>query len=79
MTSKVDVKTMKISELIGLLTAYKNKFGDIPVIHQADPEGNSYGTINPRSINYGETKIGKAVFIFPFEEDIEDKLFDSIF
>ena len=70
------LQTMKISELITLLKVYQKDLGDVPVFHQRDPEGNGFGTINPRSIAYdSETKVGNAVFIFPFDEYIEDELF----
>ena len=76
------LKTMKISELITLLKAYQRENGDVPVFHQRDPEGNGYGTLDPQNIFYADktdTKIGKALFIAPFEEGIEDELFDSLF
>lgn len=73
------IKTMKISELIKELNEWKCEFGDVPVFHQADPEGNSYGTIHKRSITYdNDTALGTAIFIMPFEEGIEDKLFTDI-
>ena len=73
------IKTMKISELIKELQEWKCEFGDVPVFHQADPEGNSYGTIDKRSFSYdSDTSIGTAIFIMPFEESIEDELFPVI-
>lgn len=77
---KDKLQTMTISELITLLKAYHRENGDIPVFHQRDPEGNGYGTIHPRSIYCDpSTKVGKAIMIHPFVEDIEDELFDSLF
>ena len=74
------LKTMKISELITLLKAYQRENGDVPVFHQKDSEGNGFGTINPDSIYCDpSTKVGKAVMIHPFDEGIEDDLYDSIF
>lgn len=78
----MSIETMKISELIAFLNAEKKRLGDVPVFHQSDPEGNGYGTINPRCIFYSDgtdTKIGKALFIAPFDEGIEDEIFESIF
>lgn len=69
------IKTMKVSELIELLGKYKKELGDIPVYHQTDPEGNGFGTIDKNSICYMETNNGKAVFISPYYEYIEDELF----
>lgn len=68
------MKTFKISELIKELEECKKELGDIPVIHQKDPEGNGFGTIQERSIGWDETKIGKTLFIMPFDEDIEEEL-----
>ena len=76
------LQTMKISELVAFLNAEKKRLGDVPVFHQRDPEGNGYGTLNPQNIFYADktdTKIGKALFIAPFDEGIEDDLYDSIF
>jgi hypothetical protein len=71
---------MKISELITLLKVYQKDLGDVPVFHQRDPEGNGFGTIHPRSLSYDDqTKVGTAVFIMPFDEYIEDELFESMF
>lgn len=76
---KKEIKTMKINELIQELQDWKKEFGDIPVIHQSDPEGNSFGTIDKRSFSYdSDTTIGTALFICPFEEDIEDELYPVI-
>lgn len=70
------IETMKISELIRELQQLKAELGDIPVIHQRDPEGNGYGTITSRSVGvYDESSIGKFVSIEPFNEYIEDELF----
>ena len=73
---KSEVKTMKISELIKLLEIFKKDFGDMPVIHQEDPEGNGFGTLNCRSFYYDQTKMGNTLFIMPFEEGVEDRLFE---
>ena len=74
------LQTMKISELVAFLNAEKKRLGDVPVFHQEDPEGNGFGTIHPRSIYCDpSTKVGKAVMIHPFDEHIEDDLYDSIF
>lgn len=73
-----ELETMKISELVTLLLAYKKELGDIPVYHQRDPEGNGFGTIHPRSLSWAsDTTVGKAVFIMPFNEYIEDYLFEG--
>lgn len=73
-----ELETMKISELVTLLLAYKKELGDIPVYHQRDPEGNGFGTIQPRSLSWAsDTAVGKAVFIMPFNEYIEDYLFEG--
>lgn len=74
--AKEELKTMKVSELIKVLQEYKKELGDIPVFHQTDPEGNGFGTINVDSISWTEgTNVGKAMFIFPYNENIEDELF----
>ena len=74
------LQTMKISELITLLKVYQKDLGDVPVFHQRDPEGNGFGTIHPRSLSYDDqTTVGKAVFIMPFDEYIEDERFESMF
>ena len=68
------MKTMKVSEIIEMLTKFKNTIGDVPVFHQSDPEGNSFGTIQERSFSWDDsTKVGKAIFLCPFEEGIEDE------
>lgn len=72
-----ELETVRISELISILMEYKKEFGDIPVYHQRDPEGNGFGTLNARSISWtDETTVGKAVFIYPWNEYIEDYLFE---
>lgn len=71
------IQTLRISELIKVLQGIKKEVGDVPVIHQRDPEGNGFGTINARSVCPGETDIGMAVFIEPYDEDIEEELFGS--
>lgn len=70
-----NLETMKISKLIDLLKKYQKELGDVPVFHQTDPECNGYGTIDHMSICYMDTNIGKAIFISPFHEYIEDELF----
>lgn len=73
-----NLKTLKISEVIKVLQDYKNDLGDIPVFHQSDPEGNSFGTLHPRSFSYDtDTKVGTAMFICPFAEYVE--VYDEIF
>lgn len=69
------IQTLRISELIKVLQEIKKEVGDVPVIHQRDPEGNGFGTIDACSICTGETEIGMAVFIEPYDEDIEDELY----
>ena len=71
-----ELETMRISDVVALLLAYKKEFGDIPVYHQRDPEGNGFGTIHPHSFSWDDhTAVGKAMFIMPFNEYIEDYLF----
>jgi len=71
------MKTLKISQLIKILEEYKKGFGDLPVIHSSDCEGNQYNTVDERSFGYMTTdKVGKVLLISPFEENIEDDLFD---
>ena len=73
-----ELQTMTVSDMIALLAAYKKEFGDIPVFHQKDPEGNGFGTITPRSFTWtSDTAVGTAVFIMPFNEGIEDYLFQG--
>lgn len=63
--------TLTISKLISVLNEYKRTLGDIQIFHQSDPEGNSFGTITERSIDWYDTQVGRALFIMPFEEGIE--------
>lgn len=66
------MKTLRILELIKILLEYHKELGNIPVFHQTDPEGNQFGTITAKSISYDtDTKVGTAVFIYPFEENVE--------
>lgn len=69
------IQTLRISELIKVLQAFKKEVGDVPVIHQRDPEGNGFGTIDECSICIGKTDIGTLLFIEPYQEDIEDELY----
>ena len=69
------IQTLRISELIKVLQAFKKEVGDIPVIHQRDPEGNGFGTIDINSISLDKTDIGTVLFIEPYQEDIEDELY----
>lgn len=73
------IQTLRISELIKELQALKKKVGDIPVIHQRDPEGNGFGTINACSLSAEDTDIGTVLFIFPYDEDIEDELYSCYY
>lgn len=73
------IQTLRISELIKVLQGIKKEIGDVPVIHQRDPEGNGFGTINARSICVSETEIGTTVFIEPYDEDIEEELYSSCY
>ena len=69
------INTMKLNDFIVLLLGYKQSLGNVPVIHQSDPEGNECGTIAPMSVGYLDTKIGPCLFICPCEEHIEEELF----
>ena len=69
------MKTLSLKQLIRLLKDCENKYGDMLVIHQTDPEGNGFGTIHPRSMYCSDTSKGKVLFIAPFEENIEEELF----
>lgn len=69
------IQTLRISELIKILQGIKKQVGDIPVIHQRDPEGNGFGTIDINSISLDKTDIGTVLFIEPYHEDIEDELY----
>lgn len=73
------IHSMKISEVIDVLEEYKNELGDIPVIHQGDPEGNYHGTLHPRSFAYCKTSIGNCLFICPFDEHIDKELWKGVF
>ena len=75
---KNNIQTMKISELIKDLMVAMNQLGDIPVIHSRDEEGNSYNTIKSDSINYMDTdKAGRVLVLYPFEEYIDEQLFNN--
>ncbi len=65
------IETLTISQVMKILLEYHKLFGDMPVFHVSDPEGNSYGTLHLRSFGYDNTKIGKALFISPFAENVE--------
>ena len=73
--SKTQLKTLKISELIKVLEQFKKELGDMPIILESDPEGNSMGTISKDSIAWDKTKLGNTLFLFPFDEDIAYELF----
>ena len=74
------VNTITLRGMIAKLYKIYEQYGDLPVYHQEDPEGNSFGTIDIQwSITLGETKQGNAIFISPYEENIDDKIFDSMF
>lgn len=60
------IQTISLIGLIEELEKLKNEYGNMPVIHQSDPEGNSFGTIQPASM-YVEDGM---LFIHPFEENI---------
>lgn len=72
---KDKIETVKISDLIKVLNIAKDQLGDIPVIHSTDEEGNSYNTIDIKSISYMDTKIGKTLVIYPYDENIDEELF----
>ena len=75
---KNKIETIKISEFIKDLMIAMNQLGDIPVIHSRDEEGNSYNTIKSDSISYMDTdKAGRVLVLYPFEEYIDDQLFNS--
>lgn len=70
------IQTLRISELIKELQALKQQLGDVPVIHQRDPEGNGFGTIDKSTVSYyDDTEIGVVAVIFPYDEDIEEEVF----
>lgn len=71
------IQTLRISELIKELQALKKQEGDIPVVHQRDPEGNGFGTIDAGTVYADDTEVGRVAFIFPYDEDIEEELFGS--
>lgn len=71
------LKTLKISELIRILQAYKNDLGDLPVIHSMDSECNSYNTISEQSLSYMYTDtLGNVFLICPWEENVDGDLFN---
>lgn len=75
---KNKIETMKISKLIKDLMIAMNQLGDIPVIHSRDEEGNSYNTIKSDSISYMDTdKAGRVLVLYPFEEYIDEQLFNN--
>lgn len=73
------IKTMRISDVIRVMKAYKDIYGDMLVIHQGDPEGNYHGTLHPRSFAHCKTSIGNCLFICPFDEHIDDDLWKGVF
>lgn len=62
----MEFKTISLTGLIQELQSLNKKYGNMPVIHQSDPEGNSFGTIQPASMYVD----GGMLFIHPFEENI---------
>ena len=75
---KNKIETIKISELIKDLMIAMNQLGDIPVIHSRDEEGKSYNTIKSDSISYMDTdKAGRVLVLYPFEEYIDEQLFNN--
>lgn len=75
---KNKIETIKIRELIKDLMIAMNQLGDIPVIHGRDEEGNSYNTIKSDSISYMDTdKAGRVLVLYPFEEYIDEQLFNN--
>lgn len=69
------IKTCRISQLIYLLGKLKEQVGDVKVFHQTDPEGNSFGTIDPTDVNNSfwyltDTAQGKCITIHPHEENV---------
>lgn len=62
----MEFETISLTGLIQELQSLNEKYGNMPVIHQSDPEGNSFGTIQPASM-YVEDGM---LFIHPFEENI---------
>ena len=75
---KNKIETIKISEFIKDLMIAMNQLGDIPVIHSRDEEGNSYNTIKSDSISYMDTdKASRVLVLYPFEEYIDEQLFNN--
>ena len=75
---KNKLNTMTINDLIKDLKLAKKQLGNIPVVHSRDEEGNGYNTINQRSIQYMDTdKAGRVLVIYPFEEYIDEQLFNN--
>lgn len=71
------VNTITLRGMIAKLYKAYEQYGDLPVYHQQDPEGNGFSTLDIQwSITIGETKQGNAIFIVPYEEGIEDKIFE---
>lgn len=72
------MKSMKISDLITHLKQAKKELGDLPVILSSDEEGNSFSTVQPASVSYMDTdKVGRVLTLFPYEEYIENQLFND--
>lgn len=68
------IDTIKVKDLIRLLRKFD---GELPVFHQTDPEGNSFGTIKNDSVYHSQVNRdgvgnGHAVFIAPYEENLDD-------
>ena len=66
---------MKISELIKKLEISIKEFGDLPIIVSADSEGNSFGTLNTRSIcliQDFDTSEPKGICLYPFADGFCD-------
>lgn len=69
-------KSLKISELIAELEMIRRNHGNVPVYLSSDEEGNSYGSLTGRSIEFvsdttpsviaGSTK-QPCVILFPWE------------
>jgi hypothetical protein len=84
------IKTMKISEMIAMLTQAKKDLGDMKVLLSSDSEGNGYGTLNAEhslgcmkkgiTEEYGmkcKTLIN-ALVLYPFEEGSMDELYEVL-
>ncbi len=72
--AKIPHKTMKVAEVITLLSAIKTKYGNVPVFFSSDSEGNNFGTLE-RELSFTVDPDIKACILYPADEIFCDDFF----